>query len=196
MRKEPEVLPPYLILGLGNPGLTYSRSRHNAGFCVLDLFAELYPAEESRQGKNYSQTKHRINGQLFYLVKPLTYMNLSGSILSELRKKTGCGPDNIIVVCDNMDLPLGRLRLKYGGGSAGQKGLKNIIDNLGSSEFARVYVGIGRPAPPMSVPDYVLGRFPAEEENFFLEVCTKAAELVQKFAFKNWAELQALFNRL
>ncbi|MCL2519768.1 MAG: aminoacyl-tRNA hydrolase [Spirochaetaceae bacterium] len=184
----------FLLMGLGNPGPAYHLTRHNAGFCVLDNFAASHEVIKHKTASNYSYTKHLVNGAVFYCVKPLTYMNLSGNILNDIKKKTGLDTENLVVICDNLDLPLGRLRLKQGGGSAGQKGLQNIIERVGTANFARLYVGIGRPQPPFTVVDYVLGRFPPVEEEIFLAGCAGAAHFLAQLNGTNFAEVQAKIN--
>jgi PTH1 family peptidyl-tRNA hydrolase len=166
----------YVCIGLGNPGTMYNKSRHNAGFCVIQ--AMLQQADQIEHQASYSKyhmAKLRHGGQVIYVVQPSTYMNLSGLCLADVRRRTGVLLNQLVVVCDNMDLPLGKNRFKFSGGSAGQKGLKSIIESAGSTDFWRLYIGIDRPKPPMDVPSYVLGRFDAVQEPLFLQQCTQAA---------------------
>ncbi|MGL4524618.1 MAG: aminoacyl-tRNA hydrolase [Spirochaetia bacterium] len=184
-----------LLLGLGNPGRQYEKSRHNAGFCFIDSIIENFDCEKIRENKRSILWQLQQDHATFYLAKPLTYMNLSGMCLADLRRRTGIMLDQICVICDNMDLPLGRIRLKFGGGSAGQKGLKSIIEMGGGSQFWRLYIGIGRPVPPQDVASYVLSRFPKEEEQVFLNLCSqKGQELIQQFFTQGFANLQTTFN--
>jgi PTH1 family peptidyl-tRNA hydrolase len=191
-----ELEAPYLLMGLGNPGKQYEKTRHNAGFMVLSAFEELYPPSIIKENKHYRLAQCRVDGSVFWLLKAFTFMNLSGSVLGEVKGKTGLGPANMLVICDNMDLPLGALRLKMGGGSAGQKGLANVISSLGSPNFARLYVGIGRPVAPISVADYVLGRFNANDEELFEKTCGNATLMLTKLATTNFSTLQSTINSL
>lgn len=153
-----------LLVGLGNPSRQYDATRHNVGFDFLDTLAAQWnlsfkralflPAEVARVSVGASR---------LVLVKPQTYMNLSGDIFPRIFKQVNMGVDNLLVVCDNMDLPPGVIRLKKEGGSGGQKGLQSIIDRLGTKQFYRLFVGIGRPHPSQEVPAYVLSRPSANE---------------------------------
>lgn len=166
----------FLLLGLGNPGPQYEKSRHNAGFSFLDAFMRQYSAEKIRQNERFTLWQIKQQGQTIFLAKPWTYMNLSGTCMSELHRRTGVSVSDTCVICDNMDLPVCRGKIKFGGGSAGQKGLQNIMGFCGTS-FWRLYMGIGRPIPPQDVPSYVLGRFPAEIEEEYLGFCDKIAQI-------------------
>lgn len=187
-----------LLIGLGNPGRQYEKSRHNAGFCFLDAMLASAEAEKIRQNSRYILWQIKTPANTFFLAKPLTYMNLSGTCLSELQRRTGISLSNTCVICDNMDLPPGRAKIKYGGGSAGQKGLQNIIEMSGSRDFWRLFIGVGRPADPASVPEYVLGRFPPEQEAVYLRLCTVLAEvfLENPDTEKNFVSLQQTVNSL
>ena len=144
-----------IVFGLGNPGPKYNRSRHNVGFMALEKLA----AQEGLSLRKRCLHSYRWarKGSLT-LVEPLTYMNNSGIIFPNLVKDE----DPIVVIVDNMDLPLGRIRIKNGGGDAGHNGLKSIIGSIGK-DFIRVYIGIGRPKDGISVPDYVLSSFENDE---------------------------------
>lgn len=187
--------PPYIIVGLGNPGLQYDKSRHNAGFCVIDSLADLMPIENIKKTSRYILAAGRVDSALIHLVKPLVYMNLSGEIIAEILKKSNGTAANLLAVCDNMDLELGKLKLKSQGGSAGQKGLQNIIDKLGTNRFNRLFVGIGRPQKEQTVPDYVLNRFPAHEEPLFLQVCKDAANFLLQLPSTPFERLQGIVKK-
>ncbi len=186
-----------LLIGLGNPGRQYEKSRHNAGFCFLDALLALAENEKIRQNSHYElwQIKHAQG--TFFLAKPLTYMNLSGKCLADLQRRTGIDLAHTCVICDNMDLPCGRAKMKYGGGSGGQKGLQNVIEQSGSRDFWRLFIGVGRPAPFQDVPSYVLGRFPAQQEEVFLKLCAQLAEIFLKNTHeKSFVGLQQIINSL
>ncbi len=153
-----------LIVGLGNPGTAYARSRHNAGFMLLDSLAKLLNADkEKKQGKALVSAALSGAGKVL-LVKPQSYMNLSGDPLWEIINFYKDRIDDMIIAHDDMDLPLGKLRFKSHGGAGGHKGLLSITSRLGSDEYDRLKIGIGRPqgiAPEV----YVLQNFPAEEKS-------------------------------
>jgi PTH1 family peptidyl-tRNA hydrolase len=152
-----------LIVGLGNPGADYARTRHNAGFMAVDRLAEALGAGgEKKQGKALVRTADAGPDRLL-LAKPQSYMNLSGDPLWELLNFYKDGIEDFIVVHDDLDLPLGRLRFKSDGGTGGHKGLKSITARLGSDEYDRLKIGIGRPPEFMATEDYVLQAFSAEE---------------------------------
>ncbi len=149
-----------IILGLGNPGSEYKETRHNCGFKVVELCAAFFHLKlKKRCFRLYERSKLIINNDVNYLIKPLTFMNNSGNILHYFKNVEA---KDIIVIADQMDLPLSYIRVKKGGGNAGHNGLKSIIENLnGEKSFIRIYVGIGRPKQGDSVVNHVLG----EEEN-------------------------------
>ena len=154
-----------LIVGLGNPGREYALHRHNVGFRVLDALAR-------DQGLTFVRNKEararvaegRIAGREVILAKPQTFMNLSGKAVARLSRLYGIPPQRLLVVYDDLDLPLGRLRLRPQGGSGGHKGMRSIIDLLGSQSFPRLRVGIGRPPGGMEAADYVLQPFDPKEQ--------------------------------
>ncbi len=143
------------VLGLGNPGAKYEHTRHNVGFDVVEACAAFFQVRlRKRCFRLYRQARIVQNGQIVHLVEPLTYMNNSGEVLSELPPVQA---DELLVVCDQMDLPQGMIRIRRGGSSAGHNGLKSLMEKLGTGDFVRVYVGIGRPESGVSVVDHVLG---------------------------------------
>lgn len=155
----------WLIVGLGNPGKEYERTRHNCGFRALDILAEKLGCKVDKakfQGL-YGQTV--INGQKLYLLKPLTYMNLSGRSVLQLSAYFQIPPQRIIVIFDDISLEPGRLRVRANGSAGGHNGIKSIISELGSQEFPRVKVGVGaKPHPEQDLADWVLSTFTALEE--------------------------------
>jgi PTH1 family peptidyl-tRNA hydrolase len=159
-----------LIIGLGNPGIQFANTRHNVGFRVVDKLA-------AKLGWKWSEHKGRailasgtIGSEKLVLVKPLTFMNLSGQAVGELARWYKVPPEDIIVVYDDLDLPVGKIRLRAKGSAAGHNGLEDIIDHLHTNEFPRLRVGIGRPAHPRKGgKDYVLG-IPSGDERVLLEM--------------------------
>ena len=155
----------YLIVGLGNPTAKYEKTRHNAGFDVIDAIADKYGIELNlRKGKAFCGTGY-IEGQKVMLAKPQTYMNLSGDSVSALVNFYKLDPmEDLIVVFDDISLAPGNLRIRQKGSAGGHNGIKDIIAKTGTDQFARVKVGVGEKPAGWDLADYVLGRFPAEEE--------------------------------
>lgn len=150
------------IIGLGNPGPKFSKTRHNIGFRVVDALAEKYGGHWQTQG-NKEVAEVTINDKKVLLIKPLTFMNNSGEIIAALTKK-GMKADEILVVHDELELPFGEVKKKTGGSAKGHNGLKSIISYLGDM-FHRIRVGIGRPLSREAVPDYVLEIFKETDED-------------------------------
>ena len=169
-----------LIVGLGNPGPEYAGTRHNAGFMVIDRLLAGFPAGrfEERHTASSSVWAGKFRGRALLLQKPLTFMNLSGEAVALLARRSGIQPESILVISDDLDLPVGRLRLRNGGADGGHNGLKSIIAELGSSSFRRLRIGIGRPKPGETV-DYVLSKFEGEEERRFEASLEAAADAVR-----------------
>jgi len=147
-----------VVLGLGNPGDEYTDTRHNCGFKVVDYISERTGIElQKKFFKKYIYGRGVFKGEEFFLVKPLTFMNLSGEVISDVLKTADCTTKDIIVVCDNMDLFPGVVRVKRSGGNAGHNGLKSIMAFAPANDFLRFYIGIGRPSYSGDVSGYVLG---------------------------------------
>ena len=154
-----------LVVGLGNPGKEYERTRHNAGFRAVDNLAGhlgIGRFERAYRGR-YAEAQLPDSDITLGLLKPQAYMNRSGQSVGRAAQDRGVDTEDILVVHDDLDLPLGRIKIKRGGGTAGHKGLESIRDALGNSEFLRVRIGIDRP-PGEDATGYVLGRFRADEE--------------------------------
>ncbi|WP_422479764.1 aminoacyl-tRNA hydrolase [Pleomorphochaeta sp. DL1XJH-081] len=155
-REKEAILP--LVFGLGNPGSRYAHSRHNVGFDALDsMTAFLHRKMRRRCLRLYKQCLMTAgDGAVSLLVQPLTFMNRSGEIVHHFIPNK-YSVEDLLVICDNLDLPPGTIRIRKGGSSAGHNGLKSLIKHLGSADFIRIYVGIGRPQAPTTVIDHVLG---------------------------------------
>ena len=184
-----------LIVGLGNPGPEYAGTRHNAGFMVIDRLLAGFPAGrfEERHTASSSVWAGKFRGRALLLQKPLTFMNLSGEAVALLARRSGIQPESILVISDDLDLPVGRLRLRNGGADGGHNGLKSIIAELGSSSFRRLRIGIGRPKPGETV-DYVLSKFEGEEERRFEASLAAAAEAVRTVLTGGMARAMNRFN--
>ncbi len=166
----------WCVAGLGNPGRQYLRTRHNLGFMVADHLAEAGGASWSRRTL-YDSARLEGAGECL-LVKPSTFMNLSGTAVARALRYHNLGAKNLLVVCDDVDLAFGRLRLRAGGSSGGHRGLESIIQCLGTEDFARLRMGIGRPSAPGRTPEHVLGRFALEEMNDLPWLVSRGAQAV------------------
>lgn len=185
-----------LIAGLGNPGATYAHTRHNVGFMAVDrLAAALGASKEKKQGKALI-CQEVYKGERIILMKPQTYMNLSGEAVLELLNFYKNGMDDLIVVHDDLDIGLGRLRFKSGGGTGGHKGLKSITQMLNTDEYDRLKIGIGRPSPPMKTEAYVLQAFMTEEKLVLDKVLTKTTEALQYWITEGCVPSMNRYNAL
>lgn len=182
-----------LVLGLGNPGPEYLHTRHNAGFDAADKTAAFFH-KELKKRCFFKYRYASVPGGI--IVEPLTYMNRSGDVVKYLKRKID-NPSQLAVVCDNMDLGVGGLRIKLGGGSCGQKGLDSIAKALGTNDFIRIYVGTGRPREGVKVVDYVLGRETEPEKvKAYSDALEAASRAIIRFLDgASIEELQREFNR-
>ncbi|HKI58852.1 MAG TPA: aminoacyl-tRNA hydrolase [Trueperaceae bacterium] len=176
-----------VLAGLGNPGPRYRGTRHNAGYLVLDALAERWQAD-FRRIKNADEARARD----VVLVKPRTYMNLSGQAVLAALTREGAGPGELLVVHDDLDLPLGRLRLRVGGSAGGQRGVQDVIDRLGPG-FVRLKVGISRPPADWTAERWVLSRFQDDERPLLRRVIAAAADGVEELLASG---IDAAMNRL
>ncbi len=168
-----------LVAGLGNPGREYSGNRHNVGFMVIDQLREELGVKIGRMQSKALTGSVTHNGVKIVLAKPQTFMNLSGQAVAALLRFYKIPREQLLVIHDDLDLPFGTLRLRPGGGPGGQKGVGSIIQQLGTQDFARLRVGIGRPPGRMDAADYVLHNFPKDEQEFLPVILKQAAEAVQ-----------------
>lgn len=171
-----------LIIGLGNPGKEHSTNRHNIGFLCLNNFAKVHRISlDKKQGKARVGTGV-VAGNEVVLAKPQTYMNASGQSVSLLMQKYKISPGNLIVVHDDLDLPLGKVRIRQGSRAGGHNGIKSIIASLGTQDFIRIRVGISRPQregeEECGIVDYVLGDFTAEDKPLIEETIHRVSEAV------------------
>ncbi|BCW98726.1 MAG: peptidyl-tRNA hydrolase [Armatimonadota bacterium] len=165
-----------LIVGLGNPGIRYAGTRHNIGFEVVDRFARRHGARLRRRWCRSLVADLRIRGEEFLLAKPQTFMNLSGEAVRELLLRTKAAAADILVVCDDINLPLGRIRLRPSGSAGGHHGLESIIACIRSQDFPRLRVGVGEGNNRQDVRDHVLGRFHPSERKLAEDVIETAAD--------------------
>jgi len=175
-----------LIVGIGNPGKEYVHNRHNVGFHCINELAKRHSIAIKKHHYQSQLGSGIICGQPAILAKPQTYVNNSGTAVSQLMRKYRIAIDNLLVICDDLDLPLGKLRIRPEGSSGGHKGLKSIIAALGSQEFSRIRIGIGRPREERSserdleaVVNHVLSNFDREEKLLIKQVISSAADAVE-----------------
>jgi peptidyl-tRNA hydrolase, PTH1 family len=167
-----------LIVGLGNPTRQYQGTRHNVGFMVLGRLAEMHAAGRPKAKFHGELVEATIGTQRALLLSPLTYMNRSGISVHEARDFYKLPLEDVLVVCDDLNLPLAKLRFRADGSSGGQKGLADVIDRLGTEEFARLRIGIGAPPDYQDPADYVLSKFTPEEADEINAAVTRAADAV------------------
>ena len=186
----------YLIVGLGNPGAEYAGTRHNAGFMVVERLAGRWRAKWALDDKFMSRlAKVEREGRRLMLGQPQTYMNQSGEAVGKLTKYFRIPLERLLAVVDDADLPLGEIRLRRQGSSGGHRGLKSIEQHLGSREYARLRVGIGRaPGAAREITDHVLGRFTAEESALLKKVLDRAADQIECWIKDGIAKAMSQFN--
>ncbi|HRW36023.1 MAG TPA: aminoacyl-tRNA hydrolase [Thermotogota bacterium] len=175
------------MIGLGNPGPQYAFTRHNAGFLALDTFLKRFAEVQKEENKKNYQLFHSVvEGVRVYFLKPMTYMNLSGIAVKEFLQKSGMEIEDLIIIYDDVALDLGRMRLRKCGSAAGQKGLKHIIQEIGTDEIKRIKIGIG-PKDIPSLPDFVLSKFredDLEKLNWVLQQVSNAMKDILKDDFE------------
>ena len=180
-----------LIIGLGNPGQKYSRTRHNIGFAVLDCFA----GKHSLKWKDYKGIALINKCDSYVLVKPMNFMNNSGQGVVPFIKMNRPSADELLVIHDDMDIACGKTKIKTGGSSGGHNGVQSIIDVLGTKEFSRLRIGIGRPPDGVDPVEYVLSGFNKEEATLLSPVVEKAADAVEHFIEHGIVKTLNVFNR-
>jgi PTH1 family peptidyl-tRNA hydrolase len=190
-----------LIIGLGNPGKTYAHNRHNIGFRCLNYFAKLHSIHFEQRQCQARIGIGEVAGSKLLLAKPQTFVNLSGKAVGCLVRKHDIFLNDLLVIYDDLDLPLGKIRLRPSGGSGGHNGMKSIISALGSEDFPRIRVGIGRPqveglsnANEDVIVNYVLGDFTLEEEEAVKPVIVKVAQALDCFLTQGIEVAMSKFN--
>ncbi len=168
-----------VIVGLGNPGTKYDGTRHNIGFVVLGMLGRKFQAGPVSRGHEAEMAELLIGSEKVLLFAPQTYMNLSGRAVGSLARFYKLMPEDLLVVCDDLNLPCGQLRMRAGGSSGGQKGLQDIIRHLGTEQIARLRFGIGRPPGSMDASTYVLKPFLPAERETVEHACHQAVEAAE-----------------
>lgn len=185
----------YMIVGLGNPGRQYETTRHNAGFICIDLLAEKHGININKLKFKALMGDGRINGRRCLLLKPQTYMNLSGEAVREAADFYKIPPEKIIIICDDISLDPGKIRIRRKGSAGGQNGLKNIILHLNSDNFPRIKVGVGaKPNPEYDLADWVLSHFTKDEVKLIKEAAEKTVGSVEYMVEDNIDKAMSNYN--
>jgi peptidyl-tRNA hydrolase, PTH1 family len=186
-----------LIVGLGNPGLKYSGSRHNIGYSIIKALARKHKAVFRKEtGVSSLSAKCRIQSREVVLALPLTYMNLSGEAVSRLADKYRIDLQEVLAVCDDLDLAFGRLRIRPSGSAGGHKGIRSIIESLKSENFSRLRAGIGRPsAAKKDIAEFVLSSFSREDKSRLKEIIAEAVSCVEMWVSEGVEECMNKFNK-
>lgn len=184
----------FCIVGLGNPEKKYENTRHNIGFDVIDAVADKYSIAVREKGFKALFGKGMIEGQRVILVKPQTYMNLSGESIQAAAAYYKLSPEAVLVIYDDINLDVGRLRVREKGSAGGHNGMKSIISCLGSDQFPRIRIGVGDKPSRMDLADYVLGRFPEEELADVREAIDRAARAAALIVNGQMSEAMNQFN--
>jgi len=174
--------PSYIIAGLGNPGSEYQHTRHNIGFMVVDAFATKHGLAWVRHGDLYEYAQARVRGRIIDLIKPLTYMNLSGKAIKKHMNNCALQPSSVVVVTDEYNFPTGRIHLRSGGSSGGHNGIGSVMEELATADFWRLRCGIDRNFGPGQLVDYVLSDFPAQEGQLVESMIARACETISDVA--------------
>jgi PTH1 family peptidyl-tRNA hydrolase len=191
---RPFVLMLNLIVGLGNPGRKYQKTRHNLGFRVVDHLAAQRGRRFKRGKEDYLLCEVREEGRKIRLLKPLTYMNASGEAVAEALDRLEHDIQSLLVVCDDANLPLGKIRIREKGSDGGHKGIRSIIYRLGSMDFARLRMGVGQAPDGMDLEEFVLAKFDSNEKEqveLMIETACRAVESAWTFGL---AESMSRFN--
>jgi len=183
-----------LVVGLGNPGRRYEGTRHNLGYVALAELARRLDAGPAKTKFHGELAEGQLAGQKVLLLSPLTYMNRSGMSVRAARDFYGLANEDLLTICDDLSLPVGKIRLRSAGSSGGQKGLQDIIENLQSEGFARLRIGIGDPPPGWDAADYVLARFTNEQLPDIERAVSQAADAVMDWVRQGIAYCMNRYN--
>lgn len=183
------------IVGLGNPGKKYEKTRHNIGFMVIDELLRRHGWTLNKKKFSGKYALEHLHGEQVVLLQPETYMNLSGKCIKPLVDYYKIDVKDVLVIYDDLDLPTGKIRLRQKGGHGGHNGIRSTIDHLATREFKRLRIGIGRPTTPIPVVDYVLGSFPNDQKESVTTSITKAADACERWMEKPFSEVMNEFNQ-
>lgn len=182
-----------LIVGLGNPGSRYDNTRHNMGFMLLDYYANLKKIEFNRQKFDGLYAEFVVNGEKVFLMKPQRYINLSGDVIRKYIDFYKIDISDLLIISDDLDMPFGKIKLKYRGSSGGHNGLKNIISNLGTENFNRIKIGISNDKK-VETKDYVLAKLSVEELNNFDCVKETVSNILDDYFVMTFDNLMNKYN--
>ena len=184
-----------LIVGLGNPGKQYDQTRHNIGFTVIDELAKRFhiALDQAKFKGLYGSTV--MNGERIFLLKPLTYMNLSGESIGPFMDYFQIDLDDLLVIYDDLDLPVGKIRLRQKGSAGGHNGIKSAIAHLGTQQFNRIRVGINRPSNGMAITDYVLGRFLNDEQEMIKKAVDQSSDACEEWIKTPFLQVMNIYNQ-
>lgn len=177
-----QMMSSYLIAGLGNPGTRYASTRHNIGFMVVDAFAAKHRADWTVREGSYALAQVRILGTELLVVKPLTFMNLSGDAVAPLAVSNGLQPSRVVAITDEYNFPVGRVHLRCGGSSGGHNGISSLIEKLGTPDFWRLRCGIDRAFGPGELVEYVLAPFTDQEQEFVKNMIERGIQAIEEIA--------------
>ena len=183
------------IIGLGNPGRKYEQTRHNIGFMVIDELLSRHHINLSKEKFNGLYAVENIQGEKVAFLQPQTFMNRSGECIQSFIDYYRINVDDILVIYDDLDLPIGKIRLRQKGGHGGHNGLRSTIDQLGTRDFKRLRVGIGRPTGPMSIVDYVLGKFSQDQQESVMLSIKHGADACEKWLNDDFVNVMNTFNQ-
>jgi PTH1 family peptidyl-tRNA hydrolase len=184
-----------LVAGLGNPENGYRGTRHNVGFEVVDEIARRHRLTFETSPVKAMQSRWRIDGDVVLLAKPLTYMNLSGEAVAGLSRYYKIDLSDVLVVCDDVNLPLGRLRARATGSEGGHNGLRSIAELLGTTDYARLRIGVGRGDARRDLADHVLAKFEPDEKAGIESAIARSADAVEVWIHHGVAQMMQMFNR-
>ena len=185
----------WLIVGLGNPGEKYENTRHNVGFMTIDELAERKRVPVQKLKYRALTNTVELGGAKVLLMKPVTYMNLSGEAVGEAARFYKIPPERVLVISDDVSLPLGKLRIRKSGSAGGHNGLKSIIQHLGTEEFPRLKIGVGgKPHPDYDMADWVLSKFAGEDKKAIDEAVKRAADGIEYYLQNGPDKAMSRFN--
>lgn len=182
-----------MIVGLGNPGDEYKNTRHNIGFMVIDSYAKKYNINDFKEKFNGLYSKVITNDDSFVLLKPLSYMNLSGTVIKKFASFYKIKPNDIFVIQDDLDLPVGKIKIKYKGSSGGHNGIRNIIENLKTEEFPRFKIGISK-SDNISYRDYVVGKISSDDMKKIQSILTFSPDVIDDFLKLDIEKVMSKYN--
>lgn len=187
--------PEYLIAGLGNPGRDYMNTRHNAGYIAVDFICKKYGVECTETKFKAFGTRCTVVGKSVLVIKPTTFMNLSGDAVRDAASFYKIPPEKIIVFCDDVNFDAGKMRIREKGSDGGHNGLKNIIERLSSDAFTRVRIGVGKKPEEYELADWVLGRIPEEDLQKMMPCFEAAPDICEKILSGRIGDAMSLYNK-